>query len=46
MVLTEEKKAQLKAKLEIISLKAKLIQEQLDLLIKSDKGYQRHKPLI
>lgn len=46
MVLTEEKKAQLKAKLEIISLKAKLIQEQLDLLIKSDKGYQKPKLLI
>lgn len=38
---TEDTKAKLEAKLEILRLKTKLIQEQLDLLILSDKDYQR-----
>lgn len=43
---SENKKAHLEAKLEILKLKTKLIQEQIDLLIESDKGYHRPKPLI
>jgi hypothetical protein len=45
MTSINDNKAHLKAKLEILKLKIKLIQEQLDLLVESDKGYNRPKQL-